>query len=128
MMKVRPGEVIQLRDLVTVNDHFIAVPDPTRLTHLQFRRFVGCPICSLHLQSVTQFLSCGMKQHYLVDSGRRDFAGAGGTSAHPTGGRLGLPADILIDQRGTVLACKYGSHAYDQWSVDELLQFAALRA
>jgi hypothetical protein len=43
----------------------------------------------------------------------------------PTGGRLGLPADFLIDRDGTVLACKYGTHAYDQWSVDELLALAA---
>lgn len=40
---------------------------------------------------------------------------------HPLGGRLGLPADFLIDPSGGVLAYKYGSHAYDQWSVDELL-------
>jgi hypothetical protein len=39
----------------------------------------------------------------------------------PTGGRLGLPADILVSPSGTVLACKYGTHAYDQWSVDALL-------
>jgi len=38
-----------------------------------------------------------------------------------TGGRLGLPADFLIASDGRVLACKYGSHVYDQWSVDELL-------
>lgn len=37
------------------------------------------------------------------------------------GGRLGLPADFLIAGDGRVLACKYGEHAYDQWSVDELL-------
>lgn len=37
---------------------------------------------------------------------------------------LGLPADFLIGKDGRVLACKYGSHAYDQWSVDELLELA----
>jgi peroxiredoxin len=42
-------------------------------------------------------------------------------SLNPRGGRFGLPADFLIAQDGRVLACKYGSHAYDQWSVDELL-------
>lgn len=41
---------------------------------------------------------------------------------HPLGGRLGLPADFLIDSGGRVLASKYGAHAYDQWSVDELLE------
>lgn len=40
----------------------------------------------------------------------------------PHGGRLGLPADFLIDAGGTVVAAKYGEHADDQWSVDELLE------
>jgi hypothetical protein len=30
----------------------------------------------------------------------------------------------LLDPAGRVLACKYGTHAYDQWSVDELLDLA----
>ena len=40
---------------------------------------------------------------------------------NPSGGRFGLPADFLIDPDGSVLASKHGEHAYDQWSVDELL-------
>lgn len=44
--------------------------------------------------------------------------------AIPTGGELGLPADFLISGDGRVLAVKYGTHAYDQWSVDELLALA----
>jgi len=43
---------------------------------------------------------------------------------HPRGGRLGLPADFLIAPNGRVLACKYGTHASDQWSVDEILILA----
>jgi hypothetical protein len=43
-------------------------------------------------------------------------------SLHNTGGRLGLPADFLIASNGTVVASKYGVHAYDQWSVDHLLR------
>lgn len=45
-------------------------------------------------------------------------------SVRQQGGRLGLPADFLIDPGGRVLARKYGEHAYDQWSVDELLSHA----
>ena len=37
---------------------------------------------------------------------------------------LGLPADFLIGTDGRVLACKYGKHIYDQWSVDDLLSHA----
>ena len=42
----------------------------------------------------------------------------------PTGGRFGLPADFLIAPGGRVAALKYGQHAYDQWTVDELLDHA----
>lgn len=45
-------------------------------------------------------------------------------AANPHGGRLGLPADFLIASDGRVLACKYGQHVYDQWSVDEILALA----
>jgi len=62
-------------------------------------------------------------------------------SLFPEGGRWGLPADFLIDRDstgdstddstgggavgGTVVAVKYGEHAYDQWTVDEVLELAA---
>lgn len=38
---------------------------------------------------------------------------------------LGLPADFLIAHDGNVLAAKYGTHANDQWSVDDLREIAA---
>jgi hypothetical protein len=40
------------------------------------------------------------------------------------GGPLGLPADFLIATSGRINAVKYGTDAYDQWSVDELLALA----
>jgi hypothetical protein len=39
-------------------------------------------------------------------------------------GPLGLPADFLIAPSGQINAVKYGTDAYDQWSVDELLALA----
>jgi hypothetical protein len=42
----------------------------------------------------------------------------------PTNGNLGLPADLLIMGDGRVAAVKYGIHAYDQWSVDQLVDLA----
>jgi AhpC/TSA family len=41
---------------------------------------------------------------------------------------LGLPADFLIDPAGRVLALRYGRHANDQWSVDELIALAVRRS
>lgn len=34
---------------------------------------------------------------------------------------LGLPADFLLAQDGTLLDVHYGSHAYDQWDVETLI-------
>ena len=39
-------------------------------------------------------------------------------------GGFGLPADFLIAGGGRILACKYASHANDQWSVDDVLDLA----
>ena len=44
----------------------------------------------------------------------------------PTGGPFGLPADFLIAPDGRLAAVKYGQNAYDQWTVDELLEHAKL--
>lgn len=34
---------------------------------------------------------------------------------------LGLPADFLVDEGGKIVALHYGKHAYDQWTIDQLL-------
>jgi hypothetical protein len=39
-----------------------------------------------------------------------------------TGGPFSLPAEFLVASDGRLVAAKYGLHAYDQWSVDELLK------
>lgn len=39
------------------------------------------------------------------------------------GGTNGLPADILVAPDGKIKAVKYGMHAADQWSVDDVIQF-----
>jgi peroxiredoxin len=38
-----------------------------------------------------------------------------------SGGHLGLPGDFLVGADGVLIVAKYGAHADDQWSVDELL-------
>jgi peroxiredoxin len=157
----------------------VALPDPDRLLHLQFRRFAGCPVCDLHLHSIAkrhdEIVSAGIREvavfhtgadelrsftkelpfAVVADPDKRLYAAFGVqasprallnprawfpilrgvlrslgrivrdkqpvTSFNPEGGKLGLPADFLIGKDGRILACKYGEHIYDQWSVDELL-------
>jgi peroxiredoxin len=182
---LKPGSTVKERGLTAVSGEQVAVPDPGRLTHLQFRRFAGCPVCNLHLRSVVrrhqEIEAAGIREVVLfhspaeellrhtsdlpfavvADPAKRLYAEFGversprallsprawgpiaravltGTwqvvrgrehlpSSSPHGGRLGLPADILIGPDGRVVAAKYGQHVYDQWSVDELLELAAGR-
>ncbi|OBG31705.1 peroxiredoxin-like family protein [Mycobacterium sp. E3198] len=42
------------RELLSVSGEAVPIPDPDRLVHLQLRRFAGCPICNLHLQSIVR--------------------------------------------------------------------------
>lgn len=186
--RIRPGTVVERRMFRTVEGAEAAVPDPdpALLTHLQFRRFAGCPVCNLHLRSMarrqTEIAASGVREvvffhapnedlrryapelpfaivgdpekltyrEFGVEAARRalldprawptilravavTLAGSRRgrmpapppASETPHGGRIGLPADFLIAPDGTVLAAKYGEHAGDQWSVDELLALAA---
>lgn len=185
--RLRPGNRIPSQHLIDVNGAEVNVPDSTRLVHLQFRRFAGCPVCELHLQSfqrrsselqaagvreVVLFHSSAeaLREHaadalpfavvadparalyraFAVESGARalldpraipTIARAIGRSVlliargerkakvpDAASGRLGLPADFLIGNDGQLLACKYGEHVYDQWSVDDVLAEARTRA
>jgi peroxiredoxin len=180
--KLRQGDQVAARPLTTAFGPLVALPDAARLTHLQFRRFAGCPICNLHLRSfarrIGEIEAAGIAEvvvfHSTAEEMRRyeadlpfavigdpdrklyrefgveaapraltnprallailrtltpvtmDLLRTGTLSANlnPHGGRLGLPADFLIAPGGLVVAAKYGEHADDQWSVDEVLERA----
>jgi hypothetical protein len=52
--RVTVGERFAPRSLRAIGGATIAVPDGATLTHLQFRRFAGCPVCHVHLQSIVR--------------------------------------------------------------------------
>lgn len=52
--RIGVGAVVPSRELTTVGGEPVRLPGAGRLTHLQFRRFAGCPVCNLHLQSVVR--------------------------------------------------------------------------
>lgn len=45
--------------------------------------------------------------------------------AVPEEGNLGLPADFLVEPDGRIAAVHYGTHAADQWSVNDVIRLAA---
>ena len=54
MRRIQVGDVLGMRELVTIRSERVQIPHPTDLIHLQFRRFAGCPICNLHLRSIAR--------------------------------------------------------------------------
>jgi len=170
-MKFKPGDNLPTTVMEAVTGETINLPDSKRLVHLQFRRFVDCPICNTHIaefrkrareieavgikevivfhsspksirsyQKDVPFLmvgdskkvfykefgvetSLGFMSLKALGAGMRGMA-HGHFGLRLSGGPLGLPADFLIAPSGQVKAVKYGTHAYDQWSVNELIALA----
>jgi hypothetical protein len=52
--RIVPGDTITARELTTIQSERILLPAPSVLTHLQFRRYAGCPVCNLHLHSIAR--------------------------------------------------------------------------
>jgi hypothetical protein len=187
----RPDRPARAADRLTVGDtvgrrtlQTLAGPRPfpyaDGLTHLQLRRFAGCPVCNLHLRGFVlrreEIAAAGIHEVIVFHSSAaeleryqpdlpfpivpdpdrelyRAFGAERSISAvlsprlwrhlprilpgvirrlwherqaprlFPHGGQLGLPADVLLDADGRVSAIGYGEHAYDQWTVDELLAY-----
>ena len=48
-MKFKPGDMLPTTVMEAVTGEAINPPDAKRVVHLQFRRFVDCPICNTHI-------------------------------------------------------------------------------
>lgn len=65
-----------MRTLTAIDGTPVPLPDPDRLVHLQFRRFAGCPICTLHLRSIVarhdQIEAAGIREVVVFHSPTED--------------------------------------------------------
>lgn len=169
--KLKAGEKFPVASLTTTKGKELSIPVAgAKFTHVQFRRFAGCPICNTHIASLraaaNQLQELGIYEvlffhsttgevqsfhndlpfDTIADPGKDFYRLVGAekslfASLHPsalwaavvstikgriglkmTGGPFGLPAEFLVASDGRILAAKYGRHAYDQWSVDELVK------
>jgi hypothetical protein len=174
MPHLHPGSRVDPLQLNAIDGRPVHLPHPQALTHLQFRRFAGCPMCNLHIHSFVrrhdELRQAGIQEVAVFHSSTADLlaqhakapfaliadphkalyrqfgveagwcalldprawpAGLRGLLRHGVGlpgkgeSMLGLPADFLIAPDGRVLATHHGSHADDQWSMDELLTLAS---
>ena len=178
--RLSPGDIAPVYSFRTIHGAVVDIKAQALPTHIQFRRFAGCPDCNLHLRSLLQRkpeIDAAVREVVLfrssveellihaadlpfdvvadpdktiyrafgVESNRRALLDRGATIArsvarslpdamtghrpvppfNPAGGRHGLPADFLVTPDGHVEACKYGDHADDQWTVDDVLALVA---
>ncbi|SDW81240.1 redoxin domain-containing protein [Marinobacter mobilis] len=170
MMRKAIGENVSLAGLININDQPVSIPQDGKYTHLQFRRFAGCPVCNLHLQSFfrredelkannvhevivfhaskrsmlesvidvpfdliadpsrTLYKNFGVESSWkalfscdVVKKAIKGIRKFGVKPPQSLEAELGLPADFLLDETGNILAVNYGTHADDQWSVDDVL-------
>jgi hypothetical protein len=74
MTRLKIGEAVRRRELVNIHGHPMQMPDTERLTHLQFRRYAGCPACNLHLRSIARrhddLLAAGIREVVVFHSRR----------------------------------------------------------
>jgi peroxiredoxin len=72
MTEVNVGDHLKERELLTIQGEPVQIPEPDRLVHLQFRRYAGCPICNMHLRSITQrheeILAAGIREVVVFHS------------------------------------------------------------
>ena len=87
---------------------FDVVPDPQR----QLYAALGVTTSPLAL-----FHPLGLRAALRAALSRASAAPSAGVGDGP----FGLPADFLVAPQSRIVAAKYGVHADDQWSVDELL-------
>jgi hypothetical protein len=129
MNKLRAGAVISARELVTIRSERIQLPDPAGAELLAHQGDVPFAVVADPTRRLYAQFGVGSSPRALLDP-RAWLAGVRAVASNrpslPASRQqaLGLPADFLAAADGHVLACKYGAHAYDQWSVDDLLQLA----
>jgi peroxiredoxin len=103
----------RLREYVT-DVPFAMVADPKRKLYKEFG--VEWSLRSLFYRDAIRAAARGARQSESLIGGLA-----------PRENHFGKPADFLIGPDGAIRACKYGVHADDQWSVDEMLDLAGAR-
>lgn len=75
-MKFKVGDQFPAQTLETVAGNSVCVPDPSKLVHLQFRRWVGCPICNTHIgqlmKHATEINEAGVREVLFFHSSADD--------------------------------------------------------
>ncbi len=94
MTRMEPGARIEPRTVRTAADAEQTFPAPEGLTHLQIRRFAGCPICGEHLRPFVE------RAAELDAAGVHEVVVFKSDAAHVRRFEGHLPFDTLPDPEG----------------------------
>ena len=86
-----PGDIIPAQELTTIQSRRIPLPAQDGLTHLEFRRFAGCPVCNLHLRSIAR------RYDELTAAGLREVAVFHSPAAQLRPHQADLPFPVIAD-------------------------------
>ncbi|MBA2534430.1 MAG: AhpC/TSA family protein [Rubrobacter sp.] len=107
------GDVLQTREWVDIHGDPVRIPDSRWLVHLQFRRYAGCPVCNLHLRSITgrheEIVAAGVREVVVFHSSAQTMLEFQG----------GLPFAAIADPEKKL---------YAEFGVEKMSFVAALRA
>lgn len=98
MTKISVGDAIRPRSLGTLDSGPVQIPDPRDLVHLQFRRFAGCPFCSLHLREFAR------RHDELTGAGVREVVVFRSTAEALQRHHANLPFAVVPDPQGKLYA------------------------
>lgn len=96
MRQLKTGDQIAARRIETFDGQTIGLPNSIGLTHLQFRRFAGCPICNLHLHSFIQ------RQQELNTAGITEIAVFHSAAQELQASGLKAPFAVVADPQETL--------------------------
>lgn len=85
------GDMVAPHELPTLEGGPVRVPDPDTVVHLQFRRYAGCPICTLHLRAFAT------RHDDLVDAGIREVVVFHSDREALLEHKADLPFDVIPD-------------------------------
>jgi peroxiredoxin len=73
MPQLREGDFVPPLQLTDIHGGAVALPSrSSRYVHLQFRRYAGCPVCNLHMRTMTKsaklFTDAGIQSVVIVAS------------------------------------------------------------
>ncbi|MGH3556682.1 MAG: peroxiredoxin-like family protein [Mycobacterium sp.] len=85
------GATVPARRLEAINGQPVEVPAAAGRTHLQFRRFAGCPICHLHLRSFAD------RYQELADAGISEVVFFHSPAKELRGYQSLLPFNVIAD-------------------------------